>query len=135
MRRQRAPAQERLMTIHKPGRFVDEAPHITQIDFSGFRMRVPTERYYSEDYAKREREKLWMRAWQFVGRADDIGEPGDWIEHRLFDQSYVLVRGRDGKIRAFVNACRHRGNAFCQGKGKSARFTCPYHNWSYGLDG
>jgi Ring hydroxylating alpha subunit (catalytic domain)/Rieske [2Fe-2S] domain len=38
-------------------------------------------------------------------------------------------------VRAFVNACRHRGNAFCQGKGHSARFTCPYHNWSYGLDG
>ena len=123
------------MTIHKPGRFVDEAPHITQIDFTGFRMRVPTERYYSEEYARREREKLWMRTWQFVGRGDDIPQPGDWIEHRLFDQSYVLVRGKDAKVRAFVNACRHRGNAFCEGRGRSARFTCPYHNWSYGLDG
>lgn len=123
------------MTIHKPGRFVDEAPHITQIDFSDFQMRVPTERYRSEDYAQREREMLWMRTWQFVGRTDDVAEPGDWFEHRLFDQSYVIVRGRDGRIRGFVNACRHRGNAFCQGKGKSPRFTCPYHNWSYGLDG
>jgi len=57
------------------------------------------------------------------------------MEYRLRDQSYVLARGRDGSIRGFVNACRHRGNAFCEGRGNSARFTCPYHNWSYGLDG
>ena len=123
------------MTVHKPGQFVDEAPHITHIDFSQFHMRVPTHRYYSEDYARRERVRVWMRTWQFVGRSDDIPEPGDFMEYRLFDQSYVLVRGRDSRIRGFVNACRHRGNAFCTGKGKAARFTCPYHNWSYGLDG
>ncbi len=123
------------METTKPGECVDTAPLISELDFSQFRMRVSTDRYSCPDHAKRERERLWMRCWQVAGRAEDIPETGDWMEYRLFDQSYVVVRGKDGAIRGFVNACRHRGNAFCEGKGKSARFTCPYHNWSYGLDG
>ncbi len=117
------------------GERMDNAPFVKDIDFAPFRMRVSTDRYYSADFHKRERERLWMRTWQVAARAEDIPEAGDWTEYKLFDQSYVLVRGRDGTIRGFVNACRHRGNAFCEGKGRSARFTCPYHNWSYDLDG
>lgn len=123
------------MDHEKPGRLVDDGPRIADIDFAGFCMRVPTDRYYSREFARLERDRLWLRTWQVVGRCDDIPAPGDWFEYRLFDQSWILVRGREGQIRGFVNACRHRGNAFCQGKGRAARFTCPYHNWSYGLDG
>jgi len=123
------------MQATKPGELVDTAPLVGELDFSDFRMRVSTARYSCPDHAAQERDHLWMRAWQVVGRADDIPEAGDWFEYRLFDQSYVVVRGRDRKVRGFVNACRHRGNAFCEGKGNAARFTCPYHNWSYGLDG
>lgn len=123
------------MTAAKPGECVDQGPLISQLDFSEFRMRVSTGRYASTEYAARERERLWMRSWQVAGRIDDIPATGDWMEYRLFDQSYVIVRGGDGAVRGFVNACRHRGNAFCQGRGHAARFTCPYHNWSYGLDG
>ncbi len=123
------------MDLAKPGARVDNGTLIPQIDFTGKPMRVSTERYYSPDFHKRERENLWMRTWQIAGREEDIPEAGDWIEYKLFDQSWVLARGRDGAVRGFVNACRHRGNAFCEGKGHSARFTCPYHNWSYGLDG
>lgn len=123
------------MQAEKPGERVDTAPLVTQLDFTGFRMHVETSRYFSPEYHAREREQLWMRCWQVVGRIDDIPDAGDWMEHRIFDQSYVVVRGKDGAIRGFVNACRHRGNAFCNGKGNAARFTCPYHNWSYGLDG
>lgn len=118
-----------------PGERVDTAPYLSQIDFTGFRMRVDTARYYSPEYHEQEKERLWMRVWQVAGRADELPEAGDWMVHRIFDQSYVIVRGRDGIIRGFVNSCRHRGNAFCEGRGRSARFTCPYHNWSYGLDG
>ncbi|MCB2074006.1 MAG: aromatic ring-hydroxylating dioxygenase subunit alpha [Novosphingobium sp.] len=118
-----------------PGERMDNAPLIKELDFTPFRMRVSTERYHSPEFHERERENLWMRVWQVAGRAEDIPEAGDWMEYRLFDQSWVLVRGKDGAIRGFVNACRHRGNAFCEGRGHAARFTCPYHNWSYGLDG
>ena len=123
------------MDMARPGTAMDTAPHIPEIDYRDLALEVSTDRYASPGYARREREMLWMRAWQIAGRADEIPEAGDWLVHEIFDQSYVLVRGRDGKVRGFVNACRHRGNAFCEGSGHSARFTCPYHNWSYGLDG
>ena len=123
------------MQSARPGECIDKGALISEIDFTPFRMQVSTERYHSREFNARERERLWMRVWQVAGRADELPEAGDWMVHAIYDQSYVLVRGRDGAIRGFVNACRHRGNAFCQGKGRSARFTCPYHNWSYGLDG
>jgi nitrite reductase/ring-hydroxylating ferredoxin subunit len=121
--------------VERPGTRMDVSPYIPEIDFTPYAMRVSTDRYYSAGYYEREREQLWMRVWQVAGRVDELPEPGDWMEYRIFDQSFVLVRGKDNVIRGFVNACRHRGNAFCQGKGHSSRFTCPYHNWSYGLDG
>lgn len=123
------------MSDIKSGSRVEQAPLIPGIDFTDFRMRVTSDRYYSWDHQAKERDRMWMRCWQVAGRAEDIPAPGDWMEYRLFDQSYILVRGKDDAIRGFVNACRHRGNAFCEGRGHAARFTCPYHNWSYGLDG
>lgn len=123
------------MDTARPGECIDKGPLIPDVDFTPFRMRVSTERYRSREYHERERELLWMRVWQVAGRADELPEAGDWMVHAIFDQSYVLVRGKDGVVRGFVNACRHRGNAFCEGRGRAARFTCPYHNWSYGLDG
>lgn len=120
----------------RPGACVDAAPLIAEMDFSGFRMRVDASRYADRDWAEAERERLWMRCWQVAGRETDIPEPGDWMVHRLYDQSWILVRGRDRVVRGFVNSCRHRGNALCNAdKGRDARFTCPYHNWTYGLDG
>ncbi len=105
------------------------------IDFDKVNLQLSTDRYTCPDYAKREREAVWMKTWQIVGRADELPKTGDWKEHRIFNQSYLVVRGSDGQIRGFVNACRHRGNKLCHGKGNSARFTCPYHLWSYGHDG
>lgn len=123
------------MSASRPGECIDHGSLIAEIDFTPFRMRVSTDRYSSRAYHDGERERLWMRVWQVAGRADDIPAAGDWMVHTIFDQSYIVVRGKDDKVRGFVNACRHRGNAFCQGQGHSARFTCPYHNWTYGLDG
>ncbi len=119
----------------KLGECIDRGATLGDLDFTRFQMRVTTERYHCPEYHEREREMLWMRVWQVAGRADEIPQTGDWMEHRIFDQSYVIVRGNDAKIRGFVNACRHRGNQFCQGRGHAVRFTCPYHNWTYGLDG
>ena len=123
------------MNMVRPGQLIDSSPYLSQLDFSQFQLRVSTDRYHDEALHKQERDALWMRVWQPVARADDLSEAGDWQEYKLFDQSFIIVRGRDGVVRGFVNACRHRGNAVCEGKGRSARFQCPYHNWSYGLDG
>ena len=118
-----------------PGNWMDRSPLIAAVDFSHWSMRVPTDRYSSADYKDREYDRLWARVWQIAGRADELPGAGDWKIHRIYDQSYLLVRGKDGVIRGFVNACRHRGNRLCEGKGHSARFTCKYHNWTFGLDG
>ena len=112
-----------------------ESPFLSKMNLGSLRFRVSTDRYYDKEYHASERTNLWMRVWQIVGRVDEIPTPGDWLEYRLFDQSWLVVRGRDGIIRGFVNACRHRGNRLGHHKGQSARFHCPYHNWSFGLDG
>lgn len=125
------------MGAELPGAWMEAAPLIQDVDFSDWAMRISTERYRSAEYdeRERERERLWRRAWQIAGRTDELPEPGDWKVHRVHDQSWLLVRGKDGVIRGFVNACRHRGNRLCEGSGNAARFTCRYHNWTFGLDG
>lgn len=119
----------------QPGACMDHARYIPDIDFSPYNMKVSTERFTSRDYHGLEREMLWMRVWQVAGREDELREPGDWKVYQILDQSYVVVRGKDGIIRGFVNTCRHRANAFCAGQGHSVRFTCPYHKWTWDLDG
>ena len=123
------------MQPSRPGIRMESAPRIPRIDFSRYRMQISRDRFTCRDYQERERELLWMRVWQIAGRSDDIPEPGDWQVYSILDQSFVLVRDGEGIIRGFVNSCRHRGNAFCHGRGHTARLTCPYHNWSYSLDG
>lgn len=123
------------MTSARSGEWMDTAPYLSSMDFRQFRLRVSTQRYYSREYLERERNNLWMRVWQIAGRADDIPEVGDRMEYRVLDQSWVLMRGKDRKIRGFVNACRHRGNRLCSGKSHGSLLTCPYHNWTFGLDG
>ena len=123
------------MASVKAGERIDNAPYLAAADWEQYRLRVPTDSYSDPEYHQRERQLLWMRIWQIAGREDELPESGDWKVYSIFDQSFVLVRGNDGKIRGFVNSCRHRGNAFCEGKGHGSRFTCPYHLWSYGLDG
>ena len=123
------------MTAELPGVWMERAPLIADVDFAPYRLRIPTDRYNSAEYTADEKEQLWLRTWQIAGRAEEIPEAGDWKEHRIYDHSFLLVRGKDGLVRGFVNACRHRGNLLCRGKGNAARFTCQYHNWTYGLDG
>jgi nitrite reductase/ring-hydroxylating ferredoxin subunit len=125
------------MQAAKSGKWIDRTVAWSELDFDRFQMRISTDRYTSRAFEERERELIWMKVWQVVGRADELPEAGDWKEYRIFDQSYVIVRGNDGALRGFVNACRHRGNALCQGgKGHAeGRLKCPYHLWSYALDG
>jgi phenylpropionate dioxygenase-like ring-hydroxylating dioxygenase large terminal subunit len=123
------------MQSTRPGEWVDAATGLGDIEAGRFRMNIPTDRYISAEFAEREREQIWLRVWQVAGRVSELPNTGDWKEYRILDQSYVIVRGKDGVIRGFVNACRHRGNVLCEGRGTMKRFLCPYHLWSYDLDG
>jgi choline monooxygenase len=97
---------------------------------------VPTYRYTSEEFAARENERLWPRVWQLACSVDHVGAPGDWYEYRVGWLSALIVRGDDGELRAFQNACRHRGNTICQGSGQGLTvLRCPFHRWTWDLAG
>ncbi len=91
--------------------------------------------YTSRDFYDREVERIFARCWNFMGRADRIPEPGDYFTVDFVGRPLIVVRGRDGEIRAFDNVCRHRGSTIMEGVGNCRVFVCPYHSWSYELDG
>ncbi|HWF14682.1 MAG TPA: aromatic ring-hydroxylating dioxygenase subunit alpha [Acidimicrobiales bacterium] len=98
--------------------------------------RVPKERYYDPGFYRMEGELLWPRVWQMACRLEEIPKPGDFAEYEILDQSVLVVRTEDMGVRAFDNACRHRGVRFAQGRGsKPGGFVCPFHGWCYGTDG
>ena len=82
-----------------------------------------------------ERERIFRRSWQYVGHAGDTPDPGSFSATAVGDVPVVLVRDREGTLRAFLNVCRHRGSLVCEGSGKRETLQCPYHAWTYGLDG
>jgi phenylpropionate dioxygenase-like ring-hydroxylating dioxygenase large terminal subunit len=98
--------------------------------------RVRKERYFDPEFYQLEAELLWPRVWQMACRVEEIPQPHDFVEYEFLDQSIVVVRTDDLGVRAFQNACRHRGVRVVQGRGRCERgFTCPFHGWCYGPDG
>ena len=98
--------------------------------------RAPKARYLDPEFFALEAEQLWSRTWQMACRLEELPEPGDFVEYEILDQSVVVVRTDVGEVRAFQNACRHRGVRVVQGRGRlESGFTCPFHGWCYGLDG
>ena len=91
--------------------------------------------YTSPDFYEREVERIFHREWNFIGRADRIPNPGDYFTLEFAGVPLVVVRGRDGAVRAFSNVCRHRGARIMSGEGNAKSLRCPYHSWNYALDG
>ena len=98
---------------------------------------LPQRYYVSEEVFGAETERLFHGQWMCVGRAEQLARPGDYFLAEIAGESLILVRGRDGAIRAFFNVCRHRGTRLCTAeRGQFNRsIQCPYHAWTYGLDG
>ena len=98
--------------------------------------RARKERYFDPDFYQLEVERLWPRVWQMACRLEEIPEAGDFVEYEFIDQSVFVLRTDDLGVRAFQNACRHRGVKVVEGRGTcTGGFTCPFHGWCYGLDG
>jgi phenylpropionate dioxygenase-like ring-hydroxylating dioxygenase large terminal subunit len=98
---------------------------------------VPKERYTTRDFAELEQSRLWPRVWQIACREEQVERPGDFCEYTIGTETVVIVRGSDGTLHAFFNACLHRGRRLVDGCGsvEGERIRCPYHGWCYALDG
>jgi phenylpropionate dioxygenase-like ring-hydroxylating dioxygenase large terminal subunit len=96
---------------------------------------IPWGWYADEAVLRLEQERIFRRCWQYGARADQVAEPGQYVATRAGDVPVVVVRGRDGRLRAFLNVCRHRGSLVCEGEGRRETLQCPYHAWTYDLDG
>jgi len=97
---------------------------------------IPAPWYVDPRIAELERQAVFGRAWQAVGRADQLREKGNFLTAELAGEPIVVVRGEDGVVRGFFNVCRHHAAAVVtEPQGHAAQFRCPYHGWTYGTDG
>src|SRR5258708_20471846 len=97
---------------------------------------MPAARYTSSAFAALEHDRLWPRVWQLACSLDHVANAGDFHEVRIGPLSVLLVRGDDLELRAFQNACRHRGSALCEGTGLGLTgLRCPFHRWTSDLSG
>ncbi|MBH61497.1 MAG: hypothetical protein CL569_03400 [Alphaproteobacteria bacterium] len=83
--------------------------------------------YTSEAYYRAEVEHMFMKVWDFLGRADRIPNPGDFYAVKHVGVPIIFVRGNDGEVHAYSNSCRHRGTRLVEGEGNCKAFVCPYH--------
>src|SRR5256712_8198712 len=95
---------------------------------------LPWAWYSDPEVLRREGERIFARAWQYVGHAGRLAEPG-YFAGSAGQIPVVVTRARDGELRAFLNVCRHRGHVVASGSGTRETLQCPYHAWTYGLDG
>lgn len=107
------------------------------IDHGKYFSSLPREYYLSEDRFQKELTDIWHRQWVYVGHVSQIPTRGDYITYQIGNESVMVVRGQDDQVFANLNTCRHRGLRLCnQEFGKvGRRIVCPYHSWSYDLDG
>ena len=97
---------------------------------------LPVEAYTSQEWLDIELKYLFSTTWQFAGFVEDIPNPGDYISVQAGLNNIFIIKGRDHRLRAFHNLCRHRGTQLLRAVGKTQKaITCPYHDWTYDLEG
>ncbi|WP_330254929.1 aromatic ring-hydroxylating dioxygenase subunit alpha [Nocardia sp. NBC_00565] len=105
-------------------------------------LTIDVEAYISEEYARAERDKLWAKVWQQVGRVEEIPKVGDYLTYEILDDSFIIVRIAPDTIRAYYNVCAHRGRRLLDtpagahdARGCRKQFVCGFHGWRYNLEG
>jgi len=96
---------------------------------------LPSGFYSSEAYLELEKEEIFRKEWVCVGRTDEVKRSGDYYTTQLLDEPLIVVRGQDDKVRVLSNVCRHRSSVILEGKGNAKNFVCPYHAWTYAING
>jgi len=96
---------------------------------------LPPEAYCSPELHALEVREIFEKSWLCVGREEYVPNTGDYFTIDVMGEPVIVVRGKDGRVRALNSACRHRYMPVVEGRGNAKRFTCPYHAWTYALDG
>jgi choline monooxygenase len=97
---------------------------------------IPSSWYTNNDFYKLERRTVFSRSWQLAGRVDQVSEPGKYVTSDIAGEPIMIVRGNDGVLRGFFNVCRHHAAAvMTEPEGIAAQLRCPYHGWTYSLEG
>ena len=96
---------------------------------------IPSEWYTEPAKLAEENAKIFARGWQYAGRMDQLERSGDYITTTAGQVPIIVVRDREGELRAFVNVCPHRAHEIAQGSGRRQTFQCGYHAWTFNLDG
>ncbi|MEU1275461.1 aromatic ring-hydroxylating dioxygenase subunit alpha [Streptomyces sp. NPDC005799] len=96
---------------------------------------IPAERYTSKEFLQLEVEHVWRKAWQMACREEEIPEPGDHVVYEIVNDSFIVTRTPGGQIKAFQNACLHRGRRLRTVDGRVPELRCPFHGWTWDLDG
>ncbi|THD81406.1 (2Fe-2S)-binding protein [Aliigemmobacter aestuarii] len=98
-------------------------------------LAMPKSVYTSEDFLAQELEHVFAKEWLCAGRADALPHPGDYLTLEIAGEPVIVLRDRDGKLRGLSNVCRHRMSVLLEGRGNVRSIVCPYHAWTYNLDG
>lgn len=100
----------------------------------GFALEQPF--YTSREVFDQDLERVFFRSWLYAGHVSQISEPGAFLLFEMAGESVILVRDTHGSVNALINVCRHRGSRICtEDEGSTGSFVCPYHGWTYDLEG
>lgn len=113
---------------------VDELLKTASVPFESARAMPPSV-YTSDEFLKRELSDIFAKDWFCVGRASALAASGDYVTLELAGQPIIVLRAGDGALRAMSNVCRHRMSTLLEGRGNTRSIVCPYHAWTYNLDG
>ena len=96
---------------------------------------APQEIYTKPEFFEMEKSKVFLKDWFMVGRTGEFTDAGDYLAMNIIDHPVVIIKQDNGELRAFANVCLHRCSKLLDGKGNKKRITCPYHAWSYDING
>ncbi|CDR06441.1 aromatic ring-hydroxylating oxygenase subunit alpha [Streptomyces iranensis] len=96
---------------------------------------LPAEFYFAPEIQDLEQERIFSKSWQYACHESKVAKPGDYAVTTAGNIPIIITHGRDGEVRGFVNVCRHRLHAIATEDGNKPLLQCPYHGWTYGLDG
>ncbi|WP_409300356.1 aromatic ring-hydroxylating oxygenase subunit alpha [Peribacillus sp. SCS-155] len=96
---------------------------------------LPARLYRDPEVLELEKREIFSKTWQYAGHTSQLSKPGDYVTTEVAGKSILLTYAKDGQMRAFYNVCSHRASKLADGEGNKPILTCPYHAWTYRLDG